>query len=189
MSLLTKWERRFRAECTKEKPEETVGNAHNLVEDQIDFITQYIGCAILDGTSKQNLDRIKHFLSMQSAQNIGERMELRFIGGSPIETYAFVDSLKDIDIADVFFITKFDSMIACRTKCGKWLNWTKTTAKRFLNEVKKDILFDMPDAVFTVDSDNVAGITDFEIWFKVDNSELNLQMFRCMPPSFLKRFR
>ena len=189
MSLLTKWERRFRLECAKEKPEETIGNTHNLVEDQIDFITQYIGCAILDGTSKETLDRIKHFLSIQSAQNIGDLVELRFTGGSPIEAYAFVDSLKDIDIADVFFITNFDIMIACRKKCDKWINWTKTTAKQFLNEVKEDILFDMPNAVFTVDSDYAAGVTEFEIWFKVNKSDMNMKMLQCMPPAFLERFK
>ena len=57
---------------------------------------------------------------MQSAQNIGQRFELRFIGGCPIEAYAYVDSLKDIDIADVFFITDFEYMDVYRPKLQKW---------------------------------------------------------------------
>jgi hypothetical protein len=186
MSLLTKWERIFRSECAKEKPEETIGNAHNLVEDQIDFITQYIGCAILDGTSKQNLDRIKHFLSIQSAQNIGDRMELRFIGGSPIEAYAFVDSLNDIDIADVFFITNFNSIVAYREDMK---TWTKKAAKSFLDALKEDLLFDMPHTVIMASHDEASGITGFEIPIRIDDSDLNIQMFRCMPPSLLKRFK
>ncbi len=97
-----------------------------------------------------------------------------------------MDSLIDIDIADVFFITRFDTMIAYREKMK---TWTEMIAKRFLNEVKKDVAFDMPNAVFTVDPADAVGGTDFEIWFEVDDSDLNLQMFRCMPPSFLKRFK
>lgn len=185
MSLLTKWEKRFRAECSRERPAETVVSTRNLVEDQINFVTEYVACAIIDGTSKENLNRIRHFLSMQSGQNIGERIDLRFFGGWPIEAYAYVDSLKDIDIADVFFITNFDSMVAYRKKMK---HWTGRTAKHFLNEIKKDILFDMPSAVFTVDPDDAAGLTSFEIGFDVDEFDLNLNMLRCTPPSFAKRF-
>ncbi len=184
MSLLTKWEKKFRAEYSRERPAETVANTR-LVEDQINFVTEYVACAILDGTSKKNLNRIRHFLTMQSGHNIGERIELRFFGGWPIEAYAYVDSLKDVDIADVFFITNFESMIAYRSKLK---NWTGSTAKRFLNEIKKDILFDMSSALFTVDPDDAVGLTEFEIGFDVDESDLNLNMLRCMPPSFVERF-
>ena len=186
MSLLTKWERRYRAECAKEKPEENVGNRHNLVEDQIDFITNYLGCAICDTTSKQNLDRIKHFLSMQSAQNVGDRMELRFMRGEPIEAYAYVDSLKDIDIADVFFITNFDYMTAFRQKIRPW---TERTAKDFLNAVKKDVLFDMGSAVFSSVPDDIEGNIEFEISFGVDETDLKMKMLQCMPPAFIERFK
>lgn len=185
MSFLTKWEERFRAECSIDKPQEDIANTHDIVEDQINFVTQYVACAICDGTSKENLNRIKHFLSMQSAQNVGERIELRFTGGSPIEAYAFVDSLKDIDIADVFFITNFDNMIAYREKMKKW---TGRTAKTFLNEVKKDVLFDMSNAVVNGDPDHAAGLPEFEIWLEVDEADLILKRLQCTPPAFFQRW-
>jgi hypothetical protein len=185
MSILTKWEEGFRAECSRHMPSEHVYNTHDIVEDQIDFVTEYVACAICDGTGKDSLNRIRHFLSMQGAQNIGERIELRFVGGSPIEAYAYVDSLKDIDIADVFSIVNFDSMTAYREKMRKW---NRRTARTFLNDVKKDVLFDMPNTVFTVDPDRAAGLTEFEISFEVNESDLNLKMLQCMPPAFLQRF-
>ena len=30
----------------------------NLVEDQINFVTEYVACAIVDGTSDENLKRL-----------------------------------------------------------------------------------------------------------------------------------
>ncbi len=184
-SLLTKWEQSFRAECAKEKPDKEVGNAHNLVEDQIDFITNYIGCALCDGTSRQHLDRIKHFLAMQTVQNVGDRMELRFIGGSPIEAYAYVDSLEDIDIADAFFITNFDFMSAYRPKIRPW---TARSSKDFFNAVKKDVLFDMGSAIVDI-CDDIADNCVLAISIGVDKAALNIKMLQCMPPAFVERFK
>jgi hypothetical protein len=185
MSLFTKWEKRFRAECTKKPPEESIGNKHNLVEDQIDFVAQYIACAILDGTGKDNLARIRHFLAMQRSFNIGNRMELRFLGGSPIEAYAYVDSLKDIDIVGVLFITNLDTMCAYREKNKIW---TKSAARRFLDDLKKDVFFDMPNTIIMAEADEPTGLSEFEIPIKVDKGDLNLKTFQCMPRSLISWF-
>lgn len=96
MSLLKNWEKRFRAECAIKKPEQVISAHRNFVEDQINFVTEYVACAIIDATREKTYRKIERFLSMQSAQNIGQRFELRFVGGSPIEAYAYVDSLNDI---------------------------------------------------------------------------------------------
>jgi hypothetical protein len=184
-SLLKNWEKRFRAECAIKKPEPYGYPAGNLVEDQINFVTQYVACAIIDGTSDERIEKIEHFLSMQSAQNIGQRFELWFIGGLPCEAYAYVDSLKNIDIADVFFITEFEGMDVYRPKLEEW---TKRSGKRFIDEIKKDVLFDFPDAVFTVDPDP-AGQVALEIYIEVDESAHDLKKLQCMPPAFFQRFR
>lgn len=110
---------------------------------------------------------------------------IRFVGGFPLDAYAYVDSLKDIDIADVFFITEFESMDVYRPKLEKW---TKGAAKRFIDEMKKDVLFDFPQAVFIVDPEPV-GRVGLEIGIEVDESARNLKKLQCMPPAFIQRFK
>lgn len=184
MSLLKNWEKRFRADCAIKRPE-PYGYPPGNLKDQINFVTEYVACAIIDGASDEKFEKIEHFLSMQSAQNIGQRFELWFVGGLPLEAYAYVDSLKDIDIADVFFITEFESMDVYRPKLEKW---TKRTAKRFIDEMKKDVLFDFPHAVFIVDPDP-AGKVPLEISIDVDESARDLKKLQCMPPAFIQRFK
>lgn len=177
-SLFTEWEKRFRAECAVERPEEAVGNKHNLIEDQIDFIAQYIACSILDGTRKADLDRIRHFLLMQGPQNHGNRMELRFLGGSPIEAYVYVDTLDDIDIADVLFITNCIHILTYREEMKPW---TEATAKRYLNKLRKDVLTDMSNTVISIGPLEDIGTRALELSVELDEDDINMQMVRCSP--------
>jgi hypothetical protein len=185
MSLFNKWEKKFRAELSDEIIYERLGFQEGditaavcseLREDQINFITQYIACALCGGMGKDNITRIRHFLEMQTASNIREGMELRFSGGNPLEFFAYVDCLKDIDIADVLFITAFSTMFAYREKRR---SWTKSTAKRFLDDLKKDVLFDLPSTVIGAEVDDAIGSNEFEI---------SIEASQCLPPSFIKRF-
>ena len=66
--------------------------------------------------------------------------------------------------------------------------WTTRTAKRFIDEIKKDVLFDFPDAVFIVDPDP-AGEVVLEICIEVDEPARNLKMLQCMPRAFFQRFK
>lgn len=182
-SILKNWEKRFRANCSVNPPEPYCYPPGNLVEDQINFVTQYVACAILDGTSDKNIKKIEHFLSMQCVTNTEERYEIRFIGGYPLDVYAYVDSLKDIDIADIFFITEFESMDIYRPQKEKW---NKRTAKRFIDELKEDVLFDFSDAELIVDFDPAKRVV-LEIGIEVDESPLFLKKLQCMPPAFLQR--
>lgn len=177
-ALFTEWEKRFRAECALEKPEEAVGNKHNLIEDQIDFIAQYIACAILYGTRKDNLDRIRHFLSMQGAQNHGNRMELRFLGGSPIEAFAYLDNLDDIHVADVLFITNCMHILTYR---GEMQPWTEATAKRYVSKLRKDVLTDMPNTVISIGQIEEIGVSALEISVELNEDDINMQMVRYSP--------
>lgn len=196
MSHFNKWEKKYRAERSDQFTENTFGyededlelaacSEQNLLEDQIDFIIEYIACAMCGGMGKDNVARIKHFLEMQTLSNIGEKMELRFMGGNPLEANVCVDSLKDIDIADVFFITEFDSMFAYREKNKIW---TKNTTKRFLDDLRKDVLFDMPSTVIMAELDDAIGDYGFEISIEASQDELRLKAIQCLPPSFIKRF-
>lgn len=194
MSLFNKWESKYREELSDEIIYERLGYKEGditaavcseLREDQINFITQYIACALCDGIGKDNIATIRHFLEMQSASSIGERMELRFLGGSPIEVHAYVDCLKDIDIADVFFITEFSTMFASREKRKIW---TKNIAQRFLDDLKKDVLFDMPNTLIMAEVDDAIGTTEIEISIEASQDDLRLKALQCLPSSFIKRF-
>ncbi|MBS3905941.1 MAG: hypothetical protein KGZ49_02785 [Syntrophaceae bacterium] len=66
--------------------------------------------------------------------------------------------------------------------------WTKGAAKRFIDEMKKDVLFDFPQAVFIVDPEPV-GRVGLEIGIEVDESARNLKKLQCMPPAFIQRFK
>lgn len=180
VSLVNQWEKRFRREYAADKPDEKqyVIVEHNLLEDQIDFIIGYVACMLCPGPIKETFDSIEQFLAMQGACNVGNRMELRFVGGSPIETYVFVDALSDVDIADVFFVTScFDMMIAFQ-KDQKL--WTKKTATAFLRDFKKDIFYDLPKAKIITDPSSASGYPGFAIQVQIsqDDDALLLQTLR-----------
>jgi hypothetical protein len=66
--------------------------------------------------------------------------------------------------------------------------WTKNLAKRFLDDLKRDVLFDMPSTVITAKVDDAIGSREFEISIEASQDELRLKAFQCMPSSFIKRF-
>lgn len=172
-----KWEHTFRKECAYKATEQRP-NKNNLMEDQIDLLAEYVACALCDGTGKENLARISHLLSMQAWDNKRQRRELWFWGGSPIEAYAYIDALDDIDVADVLFISSFDTIQAYREKERLW---TQNTAESFLDKLKKDILFDMPNSVINADPQAAAGRRNFEISVETDEADVEMQMLRCFP--------
>jgi len=194
LSLFNKWEMKFRKELTDkiicetyagEEGNMTTAYCSELREDHINSIAQYVACALCDGGGKENIARIRNFLKMQTVSSIGERMELRFFGGNPVYFNVYVDCLKDIDIADVFFIIEFDFMLAYREK---WKIWTKKISERFLNDLKRDVLFDMPNSVIKTTVGNAIGLREFEINIKASQDDLRLKALQCTPPSFIKRF-
>lgn len=196
LSLFNKWEKKFREERTDEIIREFYcleegGNSAKvcgeLREDHVNFIAQYIACALCNGTGKENIARIRNFLEMQTATNIRDRMSLTFYGGTPVYFSVYVDCLRDIDIADVFFITEFDNVIVHREMHK---DWTKNIAKKFLEDLKRDILFDFSSAVIKslLDYKYYLGSRDFEITIEASQEELKLKTLQCFPPSFIKRF-
>ncbi len=194
LSLLNKWEMKFRKELTYKiicetyaggEGDMTTAYCSELREDHINVIAQYVACALCAGLAKENIARIRHFLKMQTVSSIRERMELRFFGGNPVYFHAYVDCLKDIDIADILFITEFESVLAYQENRK---SWTKSTAKRFLDGLKKDVMFDMPGTVISANIDNAIGCMELEISIKASEDELRLKAYQCLPQSFIKRF-
>ncbi len=134
-----KWAKDFRTEFFRERPFTSVYGNTSFVRDQIEFVHLYLGHMQLDGTTRENLERIKQFLSLQRALEEGKDMRLYFIGGSPVEVFVTVENLGDIDIADVYGITEFEIMNVFK---GKYKRWTPKSAKSFIDAVKNDLAFD-----------------------------------------------
>ncbi|MGO9613755.1 MAG: hypothetical protein ACLPX5_12070 [Dissulfurispiraceae bacterium] len=143
--LFREWRKSFLADCAKGKPlsfvyvgdDETPNSS--LVEDQVSFMESYLQHMLLDGTSEDNVRRIAKFLSIQTAHSDRQKMEIRFIGGSPLEVYIFVEELRDADIADIYGITEFDYMDVYLPQGGKW---SKKSIKAFIKELEDDFAFD-----------------------------------------------
>ncbi|MDP2755322.1 MAG: hypothetical protein Q8P40_13170 [Nitrospirota bacterium] len=63
--LFKEWAKSFRTDIRKDKFF-TYYERHPLfVKEQIEFIQTYLGYMLIDGTTPENLKRIKRFLSMQ----------------------------------------------------------------------------------------------------------------------------
>ena len=142
-SLLTKWAKDFRTDFFRVRPFTSVYGNTSFVRDQIEFVRLYLGHMQLDGTTRENLERIKRFLSLQNALEEGKDMRLHFIGGSPVEVFLTVEDPMDIDIADVYGITEFEIIYIFK---GKNRRWTPKSAKSFIDAVKDDLAFDGLDA-------------------------------------------
>lgn len=131
--LFNKWAKKFRYDFRR------IYDNNLLVKDQIDFMRLYVSHMLLDGTTAQNARRIKRFLSMQKVVNDGTKMELRFIGGSPVEVFVLVEKIRDVDIADIYGITEFQKIYVFK---GKNKRWTNKSANEFIEALKRDVEFD-----------------------------------------------
>ena len=115
-------------------------NAKEIVLfEQVEYIKQYLGHMIIDGDTEDNLNRIKHFLSMQGAINHQNRMEIRFLGIEYNEVFCFIDELNDIDLADSWGICYYEKI---HVYLGNDEEWTDKSVKDFIKEVKYDLGFD-----------------------------------------------
>jgi len=142
-----KYVKRFLSECKKEASyhpechgdEEGDEFGEAFVNDQIEFIRQYLGFLLLAGPHEETLGRIKYFLNLQGMLKDEDEIELRFVGGEPDGVYVYVSCLNDIDLDDVHSITGFHTLLSYR-EGGK--KWTKRTAKSFIEEVRSDLEYD-----------------------------------------------
>lgn len=183
MSLLRNWERRFRQKFPARKPQQWADAPLQFLDDQINFVTEYVACAVIDAAMAGTYEKIKRFLSMQTADDVENRFELRLVGGNHIEPIVYVDSLRDIDVADIFYVTDFECMFVRRPRSEKW---TVKTAKLFLADLKQDILFDFPNAVIKIDGPRTNIYLTITV--EVDEAARSLKALQCMPQKFAERF-
>jgi len=147
LSMYSKWFEKYRDDFVKGKPvlQARTGGNISFVKKQIKFIGLYLCYMLLDGNHPQNIRRIKRFLSMQKPCDDGSKMELRFIGGNPIEAVVIIEKQNDVDISDVHGITGFEDIYAIK---GKNKRWTPQNVKIFIKALKNDIEYDGPKVKF-----------------------------------------
>jgi len=117
--FLSEWKKKdsYRPDCYDDTGDDESGE--QFVEDQIKFIGQYLGFMLLAGPHQENLNRIQYFLYMQGAIKSEDDIEIRFLYGDPHEVYVYVNFLNDIDLADVYQITFYNSLLITREGGGK----------------------------------------------------------------------
>jgi hypothetical protein len=134
-----KWVEDFRACCKSGAIYGCASDGKFFIKNQIEFMMAYLGFMMLNGKTPENLKRIKRFLSMQTVVDNPDTIELHFVGGSPIEAMAVIETLNDIDVADIYSITDFTDIHAY--KSGR-RRWTTKKTDSVLNEIKSDLSFD-----------------------------------------------
>lgn len=142
-NLYQEWQERFLQEW--EQPHRYIpsflpSSEQHFREEQIEFIRIYLGHMLIDGESKQNLNRIKNFLKMQGAINKDTEFEFRFLNGNPKEVFLYAQSPDQIDIADIIGITDFQRMHVYMR--NDKFDWAAIIAEDFLEFVREDIEFD-----------------------------------------------
>ena len=153
--LFHAWEKAFLAECKENPPEPYVGidgeDNPALTHDQVMFIQEYVACMIMDASIQEMLERVKRFLSLQTFKNEGKYLELIFTGGCPIEVHLFADSLENVDIATVYYITEFPHLQVYREQDQEW---DDKSGQEFVDRVYDDLSFDFCDVSVTYDIPN-----------------------------------
>lgn len=138
--FLSDWKKKesFRPECYGDDTSDDE-SGDQFVQNQIEFIGRYLGFLLLAGPHMENLNRIRAFLDMQRGVKDKDSIEICFMNGQPYEGYVYVYSLNDIDLADAYSITHYDTLLIKREDNQKW---TKPLIKQMVEEVRSDLEYD-----------------------------------------------
>lgn len=135
--LFLAWVRQYCGECSREMPFTNVCNEETFLEEQIEFVGKYLGFIMIDGPASLNtVERVRRFLSLQTPAPEDHMMEIHFVGGAPIEAIVCVESLNDVDVADVHGLIDFDMMFVYKAGRKRWSN---KSAEAFIKELKDDL--------------------------------------------------
>lgn len=138
--LYHRWAEQYRACCRKTMPFTNVSCNEIFIEDQIEFIRLYLGFILADGPDqKETVERVDRFLSMQKAIPDENMIGMHFVGGAPVEVIVNVETLNDVDVADIHGLVEFDIMFAYRAE-GK--RWTRKNTGSFIRDLRDDLEYD-----------------------------------------------
>jgi len=173
--LFLDWERIYRKEakecdyqalewvyCPKEFREDEKKYRRDILKalkGQIEFIKYHTSLMTMDsGATKQNLDRIKRFLSMQHI--IGKYftnmkippITITFWGGSPVCAMVYAEKLSDIDFEDSYTYLYFQNISISNRN---YKTWTRKRIKEVIQHIKEDMGFDGDEVDIELDGDEV----------------------------------
>ncbi len=129
----------------------------NALKGRIEFIKYHTALMTMDSEpTKQNLYRIKRFLSMQ---HLIDRyfpnmktppITITFWGGSPVCARVHVEKLSDIDFEDSYAYLYFQT-ISISNKAYK--TWTPKKIKDVIQHIKEDMEFDGDEVDIELEDD------------------------------------
>ena len=114
------------------------GREQFILEYQLYFISNYAFMMQI-GNDLSQIGRIGKFLNHQMPENEDNLMEFRFMGGTPVDVFLSVESLDDIDIADIYGLTTF-GLMTIRSNDRK--GWTKKDMDAIHRTIREDLEFD-----------------------------------------------
>jgi hypothetical protein len=106
-----------------------------IIRNNYLFLSAYIPLMGVDNTGTI----IKHFLETQKKDKAINLIQIDFLGGIDISIMSKLPHEKDIDIADIWGITYFDTMQLCRYDKK---SWSIDDVKSFRKILKDDVEFD-----------------------------------------------
>jgi len=115
------------------------------LQGQIDFIKYHVALMTFPGPTKENLDCIERFLSMQHLIDEyfpdGERppVTITFWGGCPICARVYVEELSDIDFEDSYAYLYFSTISISDRTCKRW---TLIRMEEVIQQIKEDMEYD-----------------------------------------------
>ncbi len=160
-SLYSSWAEEYRTAFRKNRPEARLYDYKIKLSDQLEFVRLYLGFFIIDGKTRQQLERIREFLSLQKVTSTAN-YQIHFVGGAPLEVIVHVNDLKEIDFSDTHGLIGYNSIaIVRRDKL-----WTKKSRDEMFKAIKYDLEFDgdkfKPADVYMNEGH---GIDSFELVF------------------------
>jgi hypothetical protein len=149
-ALYNQWAEDFTRQRRSEKRSAHRNEERASVKDQIEFIGSYLGFALLDGESHQNLQRIEWFLSLQTEGLQEDRFQLRFVGGRLNNVVVVIKYLDDIDVENIYDTIGFQEIVVLR---GDNQTWTDESAEKFMNGLEDDLSFDGQEVTLWCESE------------------------------------
>jgi hypothetical protein len=137
--LYKKWREKYLLDLKKESKGEKNYADMVFIGNHIKFIKNYLQFFLLNGNTLQNVRRVKRFLKMQTFKIPKNLMEFYFINGKPRDIVLNARSKKDLNIADIYSLLKFEMIIVKRAKRRKWTN---QIVKTIIREIENDFELD-----------------------------------------------
>ena len=123
-----------------------IEQAEEALDAQIRFIKYYVAFMMIDGDTRENLKRIKRFLSYQHCEeryfpnNRAPAFRMDFWGGcSGLVTVKVEEIHREFDFADSWAEERYQIITIYNYR---WKKWTKKRIDDMLNEIQDDFEFD-----------------------------------------------